>query len=246
MTIIDELLILLDDLGETSLETIPSYFDNYTNQIIFSSLGRLVHRGWVIKKTKKQENSYSISIHGIDELNRTLDVIKADETPVWDHHWRLVIFDIPESKRKLRDLFRETLREHGFGMLKSSIWLSPWNKKEEIKRIAKRHGLSDQIIQLETANGDSYQSVVLIQQSWDWKAIEKAYLDFIDSAEKELSKLKSAGQKQRFKAKKLVFQYAEVVKKDPVLPIEIAPNTIIFRKAREIYIKIRPYCLEEA
>jgi phenylacetic acid degradation operon negative regulatory protein len=244
MTIIDELLILLDDLGETQLESVPAYFDKTTNQVLFSSTGRLVSRGWVQKKANRHQTLYSITSHGVAELNRTLDSIKKEEVPVWNHRWHLVIFDIPETKRKLRDVFRESLRELGFGMLKSSIWISSRDMREDIKRLAKRHNLGEQIIQLESSETDPYQSSVLVRNSWDWKHIEKLYLDFIKKAEKELPQLDPAKPATRFKAKKLVFSYAEVVKCDPVLPTDISPNTTVARRAHDLYVKIRPFCLE--
>lgn len=247
MTIIDELLILLDDLDEVTSEEILSYFEGAKPQMVLSALGRLVNRGWVAKKTKRQETYYAITIHGVDQLNRTLDAIKREEQSEWDGRWRLVIFDVPETKRKLRDLFRTFLRDLGFGLMKSSVWISPWDKKEEIKRFAKRHSLNDYITLLDTDMvTDSYQNVLLAQQSWDWTALESAYKEFLGMAEHRLAELKSAGRLQRFKAKKLVFLYAEVVKKDPLLPTDIAPNASLVRRAHELYVKIRPYCLKEA
>lgn len=246
MTIIDELLILLDDVGEMPSEAIPAYFDKPNLQILYSSLGRLVNRGWVSKKSKRQETVYSLTIHGVDELNRTLDAIKQEELNAWDHHWRLVIFDIPETKRKLRDAFRNFLRHEGFGLLKSSVWLSPWDKNEVIKRFIKRHNLANHVIQMETTEiGDTYATVVLVQQSWDWTTIDKAYRQFLSLAEKELPRIKDELKRQRFLAKKLVFLYAEVVRQDPRLPLDIAPNATVARRAHELYTRIRPFCLAE-
>lgn len=247
MTIIDELLILLDDLEQASAESIPTYFENPNLQIIFSSLGRLVNRGWVIKKTKRSEVTYSISTHGINELNSTLDCIKSDSPPTWNKQWHLIIFDIPETKRKLRDSLRVQLKDLGYGMLTSSVWVSTWDRSEAIKRYAKRNNLNDNIFSLTTMPAtDSYQATLFAHRCWDWAKIEKAYKDFIATASNELKQLAANGDpaKTRFHAKRLVFQYAEVMKIDPQLPVEISPNATLARRARELYIKIRPYCLQ--
>ncbi len=246
MTIIDELLILLDDLGDTLPESIPNYFVHANKQMIFSSLGRLVNRGWVQKKQKREQSYYAITVHGVAELNKTLDSIKKEAPTEWDRRWRLVIFDVPESKRKLRDTFRVFLKSEGFGILKSSVWITPWDKKEEVKRFAKRHNLSDHLVQIETGEmTDSYQSVLLAQQSWDWQDLEKAYREYLAMGEKELGYLQQTSHQQRYKAKKLVFQYAEIVKRDPLLPTDIAPNASLVRRAHDFYIRVRPYCLAE-
>ena len=244
MTIIDELLILLDDLGEASANEIPHYFQEVNLQVIFSSLGRLVNKGWVIKKDRRQQLHYSISSHGIDQLNATLDHIKGENTEEWTDQWHLVIFDIPEAKRKLRDSFRSLLKELCYGMLTSSVWISPWSKNEQINRFIKRNNLADNVFQLQTDFiRDHYQSMILVRQSWDWQKIENNYRSFIDKAEKITQHWSQKKPQSRFTAKKLVFQYAEVVKEDPRLPDNITPNATLSRKAQELYRKIRPYCL---
>lgn len=244
MTIIDELLILLDDLGETVPERIPTFFPEHNLQVVFSSLGRLVNRGWVAKRQRRQQTTYALTIHGINELNRTLDAIKTSDDPEWDRQWRLVIFDIPESKRKMRDQFRNFLREQGFGQLKSSVWLSPWDKSESVRPVIKRLNLGDIVTLFTTMPAaDTYQSIQLAQQCWNWSGLEKRYKEFLERTDKELSRIKSANDEQRFMAKRLVFHYAEVVKDDPRLPTGISPIASLARRAHECYIKIRPYCL---
>lgn len=243
MTIIDELLILLDDVGETPPESIPGYFEKYNLQVIFSSLGRLVNRGWVARKIKRQLPVYSITIHGVNELNKTLGGLSEKENQPWDRRWRLVIFDIPESKRKLRDQFRNFLRQLGFGQLKSSVWLSPWNKGEKVKPYIKRHHLGDIVTQFTTEpSEDSYYCVQLAQQSWDWAGLEDKYREFIEDAERQSRDL-SNDAIARFKAKRLVFRYAQIVAGDPCLPSDISPISTPARRAADIYAKIRPYCL---
>lgn len=243
MTIIDELLILLDDLGGTSPEVIPVYFPGQSTQTVFSSLGRLVNRGWVVKKVKRQQTTYNVTIHGVNELNRTLDAIKNETQLAWDKQWRLVIFDIPEAKRKLRDQFRNFLRTEGFGQLKSSVWISPWDKSEIIRPVTKRLNLQDIVTHFTTVPTDTYQSVQLAQQSWNWTELEKRYKEFLERVDKDFDGLRAATDQQRFWAKRLVFQYAEVVMADPRLPVTIAPNATLTRRAHDAYTKIRPYCL---
>jgi phenylacetic acid degradation operon negative regulatory protein len=245
MTIIDELLILLDDVGPAPSELIPSYFDSPNLQVIFSTLGRLVNKGWVIKKTNRQETTYAISTPGINELNRTLDTIKHERKTEWDHTWHMVIFDIPEKKRKLRDNLRILLKESCFGMLTSSVWISPYDKQEQLKRFIKLHNLADNIFALTTPAEDNYQTKAIARRCWDWSKLERDYRTFLTYSDKQLRIIEKAAHNQRFLAKKLVFQYAEIVKEDPQLPIEIGLHATIARKAHEQYVRIRPFCLKK-
>ena len=45
----------------------------------------------------------------------------------WDQRWRVIIFDIPERRRKIRDRLRSTMRELGFARLQDSVWVYPYD-----------------------------------------------------------------------------------------------------------------------
>lgn len=45
----------------------------------------------------------------------------------WDKRWRVIIFDIPERRRKVRDRLRITMRELGFARLQDSVWVYPYD-----------------------------------------------------------------------------------------------------------------------
>ncbi|MDI6591525.1 MAG: CRISPR-associated endonuclease Cas2 [Patescibacteria group bacterium] len=55
--------------------------------------------------------------------------IKKDN---WDGKWRLVIFDIPEKIKKARNALREKLKSLGFYELQKSVFIFPYECKDEI------------------------------------------------------------------------------------------------------------------
>ena len=50
----------------------------------------------------------------------------------WDGTWRMVLFDIPEKKKRARDALREKLKELGFQELQHSVHIVPYHCKDEI------------------------------------------------------------------------------------------------------------------
>ena len=44
----------------------------------------------------------------------------------WDGGWRIILFDIPERKRKYRDYLRKILKVIGFHEFQKSIWIYPF------------------------------------------------------------------------------------------------------------------------
>jgi len=45
----------------------------------------------------------------------------------WDGKWRVLIFDIPEYRKGLRDKVRRTLRSIGFVRIQDSVWAYPYD-----------------------------------------------------------------------------------------------------------------------
>jgi len=45
----------------------------------------------------------------------------------WDKRWRVVIFDIPEYRRGIRNRLRYFMREYGFVRLQNSVWIYPYD-----------------------------------------------------------------------------------------------------------------------
>ena len=50
----------------------------------------------------------------------------------WDQKWRLLIFDIPERRRKTRAQVRTTLVSLGFVRLQDSVWVYPYDCEDLI------------------------------------------------------------------------------------------------------------------
>lgn len=50
----------------------------------------------------------------------------------WDRKWRVLIFDIPEYRKKLREKVRRTLERIGFQRLQDSVWVFPYDCEDLI------------------------------------------------------------------------------------------------------------------
>lgn len=61
----------------------------------------------------------------------------------WNGRWHLVLFDIPNDKRKRRDIFRARLRELGLTLYQNSVWIYPYPLETTIKQTADFYKLSN-------------------------------------------------------------------------------------------------------
>ncbi len=90
---------------------------------------RLVKSGLLEWKNKKLR----LTQKGGKELRiLTLLEYAQDMSRAWDKKWRVLIFDIPERRRGLRQQIRNTLRAIGFVRLQDSVWVYPYDCEDLI------------------------------------------------------------------------------------------------------------------
>lgn len=68
----------------------------------------------------------------------------------WNGIWNLVCYDIPEKYKKARDYFRFKLSDAGFYQVQKSLWVFPYECKEEIAVISQNLGIAPFVAYLQT------------------------------------------------------------------------------------------------
>jgi hypothetical protein len=63
--------------------------------------------------------------HKEHETKQKTDNAKMTSAAKWDGKWRIVLFDVPEQKRPIRDYLRNVLKRHGFVEFQRSMWVWP-------------------------------------------------------------------------------------------------------------------------
>ena len=78
--------------------------------------------------------------------------------PRWDKKWRVIIFDIPEKHRRLRDVFRMRLKQLGLIELQESVYVCPYPCFNEIEFLRELYGVAFKVLYLlvEKMENDSY------------------------------------------------------------------------------------------
>ncbi len=65
-------------------------------------------------------------------LTYNLDKMEIKEPEHWDKKWRMVLFDVPEKTRWIRDAFRHHLNQLGFYEFQKSVFIHPFDCQNEI------------------------------------------------------------------------------------------------------------------
>ena len=105
----------------------------FDRQRIREAINRLNQKR-LIELTQKGDNLYiEITENGKKLIkNFDYDNIELPSYKKWDKKWRLVIFDIPEKKKKERRAFSVKLKDLGFYPLQESVFIYPYDCRNEI------------------------------------------------------------------------------------------------------------------
>jgi len=74
-------------------------------------------------------------------LTYDIENMKIKKPKAWDGNWRVVLFDIPEVFRKYRDGLRFHLKNLGFFEYQKSVFVHPYDCKDEIDYIIEFSGI---------------------------------------------------------------------------------------------------------
>lgn len=104
---------------------------NSSSNSINSTITRAINNRYLEKVEQKGQESLKITVKGRTKILKFL----FNKKEPWDEQWRILIFDIPERRRKTRDAFRKMLAELGFQKYQISVWVCPFDRTEELEMI---------------------------------------------------------------------------------------------------------------
>lgn len=104
---------------------------------------RLRDKGIIEKVKLKNDILFKLALAGEELMN--------GDPKQWDEKWRIVIFDIPEEKRVIRNLFRRNLKKWGFKHLQKSVWISKRDVYEKLNGYIKDLGIEKWVTIIEAS-----------------------------------------------------------------------------------------------
>jgi phenylacetic acid degradation operon negative regulatory protein len=138
-------------------------------------LQRLEKQQWL----ERQPGHSGDRLHRLSEAGRLHTLGGRD--PVarwgrrWDGRWRLVLFDVPESRSVARNKLRHFLQSRGFGYLQNSVWITPDPVKEERALLADGPVDVESLILLEARPCAGESDAQIVAGAWDFAEINRRY-----------------------------------------------------------------------
>lgn len=123
--------------------------NRYRKKIISNTFYRLKKEGCIETFYKNNQLYIKLTEKGRKKAGwMQIDELKIKKMKKWDKKWRLSIFDISELKKLQREAFRGKLKELGFLPIQKSVWINPYDCKDEIGLLKDFFGLSEDELRL--------------------------------------------------------------------------------------------------
>ena len=114
------------------------------------SIENLLEKGLIEKVRKGNTEFIKLTKKG-SELSARYELVdlEIEKPKKWDKKWRVIIFDVEEKKRRLRDLLRLNLDRLGFVKLQNSVWVFPYECEELIFLLKTKFFIDSDVLYME-------------------------------------------------------------------------------------------------
>ncbi len=146
---------ILKILGEKAAISLPDLANQVNSKdcsqssayAITRSLKGLREAGLVENISSGQNDYARLTKEGKKKINSLK--LDSDTTLVntsWDGFWRIILLDLPETRKSERESLRYLLKKAGFVCLKNSAWISPYPYEHLFENIKKDLGLTTEMM----------------------------------------------------------------------------------------------------
>ncbi|KUP09302.1 PaaX family transcrtiptional regulator [Bacillus coahuilensis m2-6] len=214
----------------------------HNDQAVRAAISRMNKQGWVQSEKQGNKSFYYLTERGVKRIEEAAERIFKLKPDDWDGKWRMLMYNIPEEIRSIRDELRKELIWSGFGTFSNSCWISPNNLKEQVDELVKKYEIEPYIHYFEAEYKGPHQNEELIEKSWDLKEIHERYQEFISEysqkyviANNKISKGDMTDGECFVEKQKLIHEYRKFLFIDPGLPQELLPEDWLGSHAASLF-----------
>jgi len=163
----------------------------------------------------------------------------------WDGKWRIISYEIPESRREIRDHLRREMQGWGLGPWHRSFWLTPHPVFERLKELVVGKE-EEKYIQAFSADHSFGQRAILIEKVWMIKELDKKYREMFKKWHDILASDVGALTPKNSKIEKfllVISEYVTLLREDPGLPKQLIGEQWIGFEAYNIFKEIKSILL---
>ncbi len=208
-----------------------------------STLSRMTQKGWLVSERNGRYSRYSLTPRGLRVVKEGEVRIFEPRRTEWDGTWHMVVYSIPEGKRRLRASLRTRLGWLGFGRLAPGTWVSPNDRRAEVEADLDDLKARPYAVYFGGMHLHYPSDEEIVRRCWDLKSLNKEYARFIrryEPAFKACQRSTDGGKpippeecfQQRFW---LTLEYSQFPRRDPNLPPPLLPKGWLGRRADQLF-----------
>jgi phenylacetic acid degradation operon negative regulatory protein len=188
------------------------------------TMSRLRREGWFTSERNGRETRYCLTDPMLKVLQEGRERIFAAPPSSWDGGWTMVIYQLSEGERQERQQLRKDLAWHGFGLLSTSTWLAPGDRREQARALVA--DLDDKQVEvLRCISDGAAHDRSLAGRCWDLVALAAEYAEFNEANRALLALAPSLTGADALVARTLLIsRYRHFPFKDPQLPPGLRPD----------------------
>ena len=147
--------VKLVDLKDEVVSDIPSTEQKTGAYAVTRSIKNLAETGFIETIDTEQSQYARLTRRGKQKLaSLKLDSKNSLASTAWDGKWRIVLLDLPETRKAEREALRYLLKKAGFVLLKNSAWISPFPFEFLFQNIKTDFGLTCELMIIVTDHLD--------------------------------------------------------------------------------------------
>lgn len=203
----------------------------HNEQAVRVVLSRMMKQGWFETEREGRKSYYYLTKRGVSRIEEAASRIFKLEPHEWDGRWRMLMYNIPEDKRQLRDELRKELLWSGFGTFTNGCWITPNDLAKEVRLLIAKYEIEEHADLFLSEYTGPRSNQELVAKSWPLEEIEKKYEEFISIYSQKFVVATSAMESgllsdaQCFVERtNLVHEYRKFLFIDPGLPKELLPE----------------------
>lgn len=206
-----------------------------------TTLSRMKQQGWFETEKDGRQTQYLITERGRAILEEGDKRIFEEPLTDWNGRWQMVVYSLPEERRKERHELRQKLTWFGFGALAPGTWVSPHERQNEMTAVAAALGITE-CVTIFSAAADDNQSI--IQKCWPLEALAADYQIFLNRHQHDYEAycdgwLTPSAEDCFVRRFWLTYNFQRFPLKDPNLPVELLPSDWPGTTARHIFKEYR-------
>lgn len=200
---------------------------------------RLRKEGWLAAEREGRETVYALTRESWQMLDEGRARIFHRASGPWDGQWHMVIYQVPETERALREQLRRRLAWLGFGPLSSSVWVSPHDRGPQVRADFAAYPA----LQLDTFRSRSDGNGAdrgIAARAWDLAALDRDYRALLERYAPRMARYRDGTLDDRaclVERMRLINDYRHFPFRDPDLPSELLPEDWHGRQAHDAFLQ---------